>query len=258
MCIRDSSWARRVSSPRGRASSTSGATRPYRNRASFSALVSMRGRYTGLRAWRDANALCGPSGGWKSRPERGGTPVRNEKARPAQQVGTQAGKQEAVRRGPANGLAHVQGPGHEVGSSHRDSQRCQGRAQPSGLPLKTADPELAALVRHARLRGRLGSSLQSAAVEQTGDEKQRDHEDTETKIGQSKFRQQRNGGLAAEAQVTANADGAGERHIRDGAAVEAVSGQGMMGGALRTVVGPITIGVGDLFGVLLNGAGERV
>jgi hypothetical protein len=95
-------------------------------------------------------------------------------------------------------------------------------------------------------------------MQQTGDEKQRDHEETKTKIGQSKFRQQRYGALAAVAQVTANADEAGKFHIRDGAAVEAVSGQGMMGRALRTVVGPITIGVGDLFGVLLNGPGERV
>ena len=39
---------------------------------------------------------------------------------------------------------------------------------PSGLPLKAADPELAALVRHARLRGRLGGDLQSTAMQQTG------------------------------------------------------------------------------------------
>ena len=178
----------------------------------------MRERYAGYAAWRDANAVWGPSGGWQRRPERGGTPVRNEKARPAQQVGAQAGKQEAVRRGPTNGLAHVQGPGHEVGSSHGGGQRCQGRAQASGLPLKTADPELAALVRHAGLCGRLGSGLQSAAIQQTGDEKQGDHENTETEIGQGKFRQQRNGALAAVAQVTANADGAVELHIREGAA----------------------------------------
>jgi hypothetical protein len=96
-----------VGSPRGRASSTSGATRPFRNRASFSALASMRGRYAEYGAWRDASVVCERSGGWESRPERGATPVRNEKARPAQQVGAQPGKQEAVRRGPANGLAHL-------------------------------------------------------------------------------------------------------------------------------------------------------
>ena len=203
--------------------------------------------------------LCGePQVDGNAGPERGATPVRNEKARPAQQVGAQVGKQEAMRGDPADGLAHVQGPGHEVRSRHRGGQRRQGRAQASGLPLKTADPELAALVRHAGLRGRLGGSLQSAAIQQTGDEKQRDHENTETEIGQGKLRQQRNGALAGVAQVTAHADDAVKRHIHDGAAVEAVGGQRMLGLALRTVVGPITIGVGDLFGVLLDGTGERV
>jgi hypothetical protein len=43
----------------------------------------------GIRAWRDASVVCGRSGGWERRPERGATPVRNEKARPAQQVGAQ-------------------------------------------------------------------------------------------------------------------------------------------------------------------------
>src|SRR5664279_6491867 len=258
MCIRDSSWARRVSSPRGRASSTSGATRPYRNRASFSALASMTGRYAEYAPWRDASVVCGLSGGWESRPERGATPVRNEKARPAQQVGAQLRQQKPMGRDPTDGLQHVQGPGHEVRSSHRGGQRCQCRAQACGLPLKTADPELAALVRHARLRGRLGGGLQSTAIQQTGDEKQGDHENAETEIGQSKFRQQRNGALAAVAQITAHADEAVKLHICDGAAVEAVGGQGTLGGTLRTVVGPMKIGVGDGFGILLDGAGERV
>jgi hypothetical protein len=60
------------------------------------------------------------------------------------------------------------------------------------------------------------------------------------------------------AQVAAHADDAVKRHIREGAGVEAVGGQGMLGGTLRTVVGPKAIGVGDLFGVLLNGTGEWV
>ena len=124
--------------------------------------------------------------------------------------------------------------------------------------MKTADPELAALVRHARLCGRLGGSLESAAIQQTGDEKQGDHENTETEIGQGEFRQQRNGALAVVAQVTAHADEAVKLHIGDGAAVEAVGRQRMLGRALRTVVGPMTIGVGDGFGILLDGAGERV
>src|SRR5271165_7368057 len=107
----------------------------------------------GIRVRRDAKVVWGASGGLQSRPERGATTVRNEKARPAQQVGAQPGKQEAVRRDPADGLQHVQGPGDEVRRRHGGGQRCQGRAQRSGLPLKAPDPELAALVRHARLRG---------------------------------------------------------------------------------------------------------
>ena len=60
------------------------------------------------------------------------------------------------------------------------------------------------------------------------------------------------------AQISANGDDAVEVHISDGAVVEAMSGQRGLALALWTVVGPITIGVGNLFGVLLNGTGERV
>src|SRR6266581_6428746 len=215
----------------------------------------MTGRYAGGLVWRDANGVCGRSAGWESGPKRGAAPIRNEKAGPAQQVGAQPGKQEAVRGGPANGLAHLQGSGDEVRRRHGGGQRRQGRAQRSSLALKTPDPELAALVRHAGLRGGLGGSLQSTAVQQTGDEKQGDHENTETEIGQGKFRQKRNGAFAAVAQVTAHADEAVELHIRNGAGVEAVGGQRMLSRTLRTVVGPMTIGVGDGFGILLKGTG---
>ena len=40
--------------------------------------------------------------------------------------------------------------------------------------------------------------------------------------------------------------------------VEAMRGEWVFGLALRTVAGAITIGVGDLFGILLHGAGEWV
>jgi len=49
----------------------------------FSALASMTGRYAGPVVGRDANVVCGRSSGWESRPERGTTAVRNQKARPA-------------------------------------------------------------------------------------------------------------------------------------------------------------------------------
>ena len=123
--------------------------------------------------------------------------------------------------------------------------------------MKTADPELTALVGHARLSGGMGGSLQSTAIQQTGDEKQRDHENTETEIGQGKLRQQRNGAFAAVAQITAHANETVKLHIGYGAGVEAVGGQRTLGRTLRTVVGPMTIGAGDFFGILLNGTGEQ-
>ena len=42
------------------------------------------------------------------------------------------------------------------------------------------------------------------------------------------------------------------------ASVEGVSDQPMLGLALRAAVRPVTIGVGNLFGILLDGAGEGV
>ena len=93
-----------------------------------------------------------------------------------------------MSRGPANGLEHVQGPGHEVRSSMESGQCGQCQAQALRLLLKTAAPELAALVWHSGLRGRLGRGLESAAVQQTGDEKQGDHGNTEAQEGQGELR----------------------------------------------------------------------
>jgi len=124
--------------------------------------------------------------------------------------------------------------------------------------LKPADPELAALVSHARLRSGLRGGLQSTAMQQTGDEKQGDHHKAETEIGQSEIREQRDGALAAVAQVTTNTDEAFKLHISHGAVIETVGSQRMLRSALRTVVGPMTIGVTERFGVLLDGARERV
>ena len=53
--------------------------------------------------------MWGHSGGRRRRAERGTTPVRSEKRRPAQQVDSQVGKQKAVGGDPADGLQHVQG-----------------------------------------------------------------------------------------------------------------------------------------------------
>src|SRR6516165_9904637 len=107
------SWARRVSSPRGRGSSTNDAITPYRKRAIFSALASIQMtswvRSIRPRAARlQTKAMCAASGGRRRRLDRGYPTVGSEKGRPAQQVESQTGKQEAVGRDPADGLEHVQ------------------------------------------------------------------------------------------------------------------------------------------------------
>jgi hypothetical protein len=60
------------------------------------------------------------------------------------------------------------------------------------------------------------------------------------------------------AQISANGDDAVKVHISDAAVVAAVSGQGRLGLALWTVVRPITVGVGNLFEVLLDRTRKRV
>src|SRR5208283_1175577 len=84
-----------------------------------------RERYSQSPAEGYASVVWGASGGPENRPERGATPVGSERRGPAQQVRAQIGKQEAVSRGPANGVEHVQGPGHEVGSRMESGQCSQ-------------------------------------------------------------------------------------------------------------------------------------
>ena len=105
-----------------------------------------------------AKAVWGRSGGRRRRAERGTTPVRSEKRRPAQQVESQIGKQEAVGGDPADGLEHGQGAGDEVGRGQSVRSTPPAPRITLGLALKAANPELAALVRHAeRGRGRGGA-----------------------------------------------------------------------------------------------------
>jgi hypothetical protein len=80
-------------------------------------------------------------------------------------------------------------PGHEVRSGMGHGQCGQRRAQALGVLLKPAAPELTALVRHSRLGGRRSRGFESAAVQQTGDEKQGDHGNTETQKRQGELRQ---------------------------------------------------------------------
>jgi hypothetical protein len=59
-------------------------------------------------------------------------------------------------------------------------QRHQSQAQGGRLFLKTADPELPALIRHHRLRGRPRGGHERETVEQSRDKEHRDHGDAET------------------------------------------------------------------------------
>lgn len=87
--------------------------------------------------------MWGHSGGRRHRPEHGTMPVGSEKRRPTQQVEAQIGKQEAVGRDPSGGLQHVQRAADEVRGGRRRGQRRQRCTQCRGLPLESANPELA-------------------------------------------------------------------------------------------------------------------
>ncbi|PYT66597.1 MAG: hypothetical protein DMG42_28875 [Acidobacteria bacterium] len=89
-----------------------------------------------------------------------------------------------MRGDPSDGFEHSQSYGNEVRRRvprvARRHQRHQRQAQGGRLFLKTADPELPALVRHPRLRGCGGGGHERETVEQSGDEEQRDHGDAES------------------------------------------------------------------------------
>jgi hypothetical protein len=178
--------------------------------------------------------------------------------RPAQQVSAQLGEQEAVRGDPADRLQHVERAGDKV---RRGDRRCQGRqrqAQCGSLFAEPANPELPALIRHRGLRGCPSGSREGEALEQARYQKQRDHGDAEAQPRQSKFRQQGNRAWAEAAQVAAHADHAVESRVNERAAIETVASEWLFGLALRAVVRPIAVRIGDLFQVLLNRTWEWV
>ena len=94
--------------------------------------------------------------------------------------------------------------------------------------------------------------------EQTGYEEQRDHHQARPQVGQDELGQQGDGAPAGVAQVAAHANDAVEGSVDERARVEAVRGEWMFGMALRTVAGAVAIGVSQLLGILLHGAGEWV
>jgi len=88
-----------------------------------------------------------------------------------------------MRGDPSDGFKHPQGPGNEIRCRvprvPRRRQRHQSQAQGGRLFLKTADPELPALVKHPGLRGCPGGGHQRETAEQSGSEEQCDHGDAE-------------------------------------------------------------------------------
>src|SRR2546428_11177991 len=75
---------------------------------------------------------------------------------------------------------------------------------------------------------------------------------------EGELRQQGDGAFTDAAQVAAHADHAVKGNVHERAAVEAMTGQRLFGLALRAVARAVTVGIGDLFGVLCDGAGEWV
>jgi hypothetical protein len=95
---------------------------------------------------------------------------------------------EAVRGDPANGLEHMHGPRDQVRCGRWRRQRRQRQAERGGLLAETANPELAALIGHSALLCGHSGRRQSQALEEMGDQKQRDYGATESQPGKSEFR----------------------------------------------------------------------
>ena len=119
------------------------------------------------------------------------------------------------------------------------------------MTAKAAQPELAALIGHGRRRLRLRPA-------KAREKPQCDHGNAGAQIGQGEFRQQRNGSAAGLAEIAADTDGAVEIGVDDGAGVEAVRGQRIVGLALRTGGRAMPVRVGELIEILQRRSGERV
>jgi hypothetical protein len=89
-------------------------------------------------------------------------------------------------------------------------------------------------------------------------EEQCDHGEAEAEPGEGELWQQRDRAFTGAAQVAAHADDSVEGGVHEGAAVESMASQRVIGLALRAVVRAVSIRIGDFFGVALDGAGEWV
>ena len=181
----------------------------------------------------DTNGVClrfrPRSGGG----ERGAPAVWSEASGPAQQVLPEVAEQEAVRWDPAGGVEHAHGAVNEVLRGGGLGDCGQRGAQRFGLRAEAAEPELAALIRgRRRQRG-----LRRLPWQDPRDEEHRDHGDAEAQVGQGETGQQRDGPAASLAEVTADSDRAVEVVIDDGAGVESVGFERVLGKTLRAARG---------------------
>ena len=120
-----------------------------------------------------ANGVWGSSGGRGGGGERGATAVGSQTARPAQQVVAQAGEQEAVSGDPAGGFEHAA----ERGGRSR-ARVWAGSARPArrtALRLARESGESRTGRAGKASAAAVAAAFSVCAVEQSGDEKQRDH-----------------------------------------------------------------------------------
>ena len=138
--------------------------------------------------------------------------------------------------------------GRRCGQSHQRGAEC------FGLRPKTAQPELAALVRHRRRRG----CGRRRGREETGHEPPGDEREAGAEVRQCELREQGNGKAAGFTQIAAHADRSVKSGVDDGADVEAVRGEWIFGLTLRAAGGAMLVRTVELGEVLLHRTGEWV
>ena len=204
------------------------------------------------------NGVWAGSAGVAAGAECGALAVGSQRLRPAEQVIAELSEQEAMRADPAafNRVEHAQRAKLEVFGFDGRGHRGQRGAQAFGVPAKTAQPVLTSLI------GRLlrQSLIESLVVNEASDLKQGDHRDAESQVRQGELRQKRDCALAEFAKITPDADGAVEIgvNVDERSFVEAMRRQRLLGLALRALVWPGQVCVGELLVILLHGTGEWV
>src|SRR5665213_707798 len=213
----------------------------------------MSGRVKEKTAAVHANGVWGGSGGSGSGGQREATAVGSQRRRPTQQMLTQVGEEETMGAGPAGGGEHGECALGESRCGNGGGQSGQRGAERPGLRPKTAQPELAALVRHRRRCGCGRRGRDETDHEPPGDEREAGAE-----VRQCELREQGNGAAAGFTQITAHADRSVKSSVDDGAGVEAVRGEWIFGLTLRAAGGTMLVRIVELGEVLLHRTGEWV